>query len=54
MRPNSCIDAVVDLSSSDVHILRQPSNVLGSCNNIGTFLEPEILPDRPASIEIVT
>ena len=27
MRPNSCIDAVVDLSSSDVHILRQPSNV---------------------------
>lgn len=46
----SCVDAAVGLSKSDVLILRRSSKVLGSCNKIGTFFEPEVLPDRLASL----
>ena len=50
MRPNSCIDNVMEFSKSDVLNLRHPSNVLGTCNNIATFLELQILLDILASI----
>lgn len=50
MLPNSCIDSVMDIRRFDELILRLRSDVLGSCNNTSTFLEPKVRADRPASL----